>query len=117
LPRQQRPNHALQTTALVHEAYLRLAQKKSLHVENRVYFLGFCRAAPFAFGCSQVRTPDFLPSSPKLAGAQSQSGATGMANTGQATASRENRRSPVETHPPRVGLSKKRIDIFLSEGL
>jgi len=117
LPRQQRPNHALQTTALVHKAYLRLAQKKSLHVENRVYFLGFCRAAPFAFGCSQVRTPDFLPSSPKLAGAQSQSGATGMANTGQAAASRKNRRSPVETHPPRAGLSKKRIDIFLSEGL
>jgi len=39
--RQQRPNHAFQTTALVHEAYLRLAQKKSLHVENRVHFLGF----------------------------------------------------------------------------
>jgi RNA polymerase sigma factor (TIGR02999 family) len=38
--RQQRPNHTLQTTAVVHEAYLRLAEKKSLHVENRAHFLG-----------------------------------------------------------------------------
>ena len=38
--RQQRPNHTLQTTALVHEAYLRLAGGKSLHVENRAHFLG-----------------------------------------------------------------------------
>jgi RNA polymerase sigma factor (TIGR02999 family) len=38
--RQQRPNHTLQTTALVHEAYLRLNQEKSLRVENRAHFLG-----------------------------------------------------------------------------
>lgn len=38
--RQQRPNHTLQTTALVHEAYLRLAQEKSLEVENRKHFFG-----------------------------------------------------------------------------
>ena len=38
--RQQRPNHTLQTTALVHEAYLRLAEQKSLRVENRAHFLG-----------------------------------------------------------------------------
>jgi RNA polymerase sigma factor (TIGR02999 family) len=38
--RQQRPNHTLQTTALVHEAYLRLAGGKSLVVENRMHFLG-----------------------------------------------------------------------------
>jgi RNA polymerase sigma factor (TIGR02999 family) len=38
--RQQRPNHTLQTTALVHEAYLRLAQEKSLVVGNRTHFLG-----------------------------------------------------------------------------
>lgn len=38
--RQQRPNHTLQTTALVHEAYLRLAKEKSLHVESRTHFLG-----------------------------------------------------------------------------
>jgi RNA polymerase sigma factor (TIGR02999 family) len=38
--RQQRPNHTLQTTALVHEAYLRLAEQKSLQVENRAHFLG-----------------------------------------------------------------------------
>ncbi len=38
--RQQRPNHTLQTTALVHEVYLRLAGDKSVHVENRAHFLG-----------------------------------------------------------------------------
>jgi len=38
--RQQRPNHTLQTTALVHEAYLRLAEEKSLQLENRAHFLG-----------------------------------------------------------------------------
>jgi RNA polymerase sigma factor (TIGR02999 family) len=38
--RQNRPNHTLQTTALVHEAYLRLAQEKSLAVENRSHLLG-----------------------------------------------------------------------------
>jgi RNA polymerase sigma factor (TIGR02999 family) len=38
--RLQRPNHTLQTTALVHEAYLRLASEKSVHVENRSHFLG-----------------------------------------------------------------------------
>jgi RNA polymerase sigma factor (TIGR02999 family) len=37
---QQRPNHTLQTTALVHEAYLRLAEEKSLHVKDRGHFLG-----------------------------------------------------------------------------
>ncbi len=38
--RQQRSNHTLQTTALVHEAYLRLAQEKPLELENRTHFLG-----------------------------------------------------------------------------
>lgn len=38
--RRQRPNHTLQTTGLVHEAYLRLAAEKSLHVKDRTHFLG-----------------------------------------------------------------------------
>ena len=38
--RQQRPNHTLQTTALVHEAYLRLAELKKISIENRAHFLG-----------------------------------------------------------------------------
>lgn len=37
---QQRPNHTLQTTALVHEAYLRLAKEKSLRVKDRSHFVG-----------------------------------------------------------------------------
>jgi RNA polymerase sigma factor (TIGR02999 family) len=38
--RQQRPNHTLQTTALVHEAYVRLRHDKSVKVESRAHFLG-----------------------------------------------------------------------------
>jgi RNA polymerase sigma factor (TIGR02999 family) len=38
--RQQRPGHTLQTTALVHEAYLRLANQKELKFENERQFFG-----------------------------------------------------------------------------
>src|SRR5262249_6569163 len=36
--RKQRPGHTLQSTALVHEAYLRLAKQKNVHLENRNQF-------------------------------------------------------------------------------
>ena len=36
--RKQRPGHTLQSTALVHEAYLRLASQKNLHFGNRNQF-------------------------------------------------------------------------------
>lgn len=35
----RRSNHTLQSTALVHEVYLRLAEQRSLQVENRAHFL------------------------------------------------------------------------------
>ena len=35
---QEKPGQTLQATALVHEAYLRLADQKNLHAENRVHF-------------------------------------------------------------------------------
>ena len=38
--RRERANHTLQTTALVHEIYLRLAAQKKLHWQNRAHFLG-----------------------------------------------------------------------------
>ena len=38
--RHQRPNHTLQTTGLVHEAFLRLAEQNSLHIKDRAHFLG-----------------------------------------------------------------------------
>jgi RNA polymerase sigma factor (TIGR02999 family) len=38
--RHQRPNHTLQTTGLVHEAYLKLAEEKSLRVKDRSHFIG-----------------------------------------------------------------------------
>lgn len=34
----QRPDHTLQSTALVHEAYLRLVDHTSVRWENRVHF-------------------------------------------------------------------------------
>lgn len=34
----ERQNHTLQSTALVHEAYLRLAEKEPLRLDNRVHF-------------------------------------------------------------------------------
>jgi RNA polymerase sigma-70 factor, ECF subfamily len=38
--RQERPNHTLQATALVHEAYLRLVHQRGVQWENRSQFLG-----------------------------------------------------------------------------
>jgi RNA polymerase sigma factor (TIGR02999 family) len=36
----ERPNHTLQSTALVNEAYLRLVGQSSLRVDNRAHFFG-----------------------------------------------------------------------------
>ena len=36
----ERPDHTLQTTALVHEAYLRLVDQKSMNWQNRAQFFG-----------------------------------------------------------------------------
>ena len=38
--RRERPGHTLQTTALIHEAYLRLIDQKSVHWQNRAQFFG-----------------------------------------------------------------------------
>jgi RNA polymerase sigma factor (TIGR02999 family) len=37
--RQERPDHTLQSTALVHEAYLRLTKQAPVEIENRAHFL------------------------------------------------------------------------------
>ena len=39
--RGERPGHSLQTTALVHEAYLRLVDYKRMQWQNRAHFLRF----------------------------------------------------------------------------
>lgn len=39
--RKQRPGHTLQTTALVHEAYMRLVGKEDTDWQNRAHFFGF----------------------------------------------------------------------------
>jgi RNA polymerase sigma factor (TIGR02999 family) len=36
--RQERPDHTLQSTALVHEAYIRLIRQESADIENRAHF-------------------------------------------------------------------------------
>jgi RNA polymerase sigma factor (TIGR02999 family) len=38
--RDERPDHTLQPTALVHEVYLRLLDQSSIHWRNRAHFLG-----------------------------------------------------------------------------
>ena len=38
--RSERPDHTLQPTALVHEAYLRLAGQDQVHWQNRAHFFG-----------------------------------------------------------------------------
>lgn len=41
----QRPNHTLQTTALIHEAYVRMAQGSGKQWENRAHFFGVAAKA------------------------------------------------------------------------
>jgi RNA polymerase sigma factor (TIGR02999 family) len=41
----QRPDHTLQTTALVHEAYLRLADQTNPHWQNRAHFFAVAARA------------------------------------------------------------------------
>ena len=38
--RRERPDHTLQATALVHEAYLKLVQQPSVDWQNRAHFFG-----------------------------------------------------------------------------
>ena len=38
--RREKPDHVLQTTALVHEAYLRLIDQNQTHFKNRAHFFG-----------------------------------------------------------------------------
>jgi RNA polymerase sigma factor (TIGR02999 family) len=40
--RRERPDHTLQTTALVHEAYLSLMKQPPTELENRAHFFGVC---------------------------------------------------------------------------
>jgi len=40
--RKERPGHTLQTTALVHEAYLCLMKQEAMNFENRAHFLAVC---------------------------------------------------------------------------
>ena len=40
--RQQRPDHTLQSTALVHEAYMRLENRRPAHFQNPNHFVAVC---------------------------------------------------------------------------
>ena len=39
--RRERAGHTLQTTALIHEAYLRLVGQKDVRFQNRAHFFGW----------------------------------------------------------------------------
>src|SRR5437016_14673554 len=41
----QNPGHTLQTTALIHEAYLRMVKQKEKHFQNRAHFFGVAAQA------------------------------------------------------------------------
>jgi RNA polymerase sigma factor (TIGR02999 family) len=43
--RQQNPGHTLQTTALIHEAYLRMVKQKEKHFQNRTHFFAVAAQA------------------------------------------------------------------------
>jgi RNA polymerase sigma factor (TIGR02999 family) len=43
--RQQNSGHTLQTTALIHEAYLRMVKQKEKHFQNRTHFFGVAAQA------------------------------------------------------------------------
>jgi RNA polymerase sigma-70 factor (ECF subfamily) len=43
--RQQNPGHTLQTTALIHEAYLRMVKQKEKRFQNRAHFFGVAAQA------------------------------------------------------------------------
>ena len=43
--RKERPNHTLQTTALIHEAYLRLIEQRKIQCENRSHFFAIASIA------------------------------------------------------------------------
>jgi RNA polymerase sigma-70 factor, ECF subfamily len=43
--KQQNPGHTLQTTALIHEAYLRMVNQKEKHFQNRAHFFGVAAQA------------------------------------------------------------------------
>ncbi len=40
--RQERPGHTLQTSALVHEAYIGLVREKNLNIRDRAHFFAIC---------------------------------------------------------------------------
>jgi RNA polymerase sigma factor (TIGR02999 family) len=43
--RKERPNHTLQTTALIHEAYLKLIDQKAVEWQNRAHFFAIASTA------------------------------------------------------------------------
>ena len=43
--RKERPNHTLQTTAIIHEAYLRLIEQREIKCENRAHFYAIASIA------------------------------------------------------------------------
>ncbi len=55
--RREFPNHTLQPTALIHEAYLRLIEQKNVNRQNRAQFFGLAAEMPSrSSGVAWIRT-------------------------------------------------------------
>src|SRR5260370_35680330 len=54
--RHERAGHTLQTTALIHEAYLRLIDQKNVHWQNRAQFFGIAAQLMRRILVAQART-------------------------------------------------------------
>jgi RNA polymerase sigma factor (TIGR02999 family) len=52
----QSPGHTLQTTALIHEAYLKLVEQKDAHWQNRAHFFGVAAKAMRSILADYART-------------------------------------------------------------
>ena len=55
--RAERVDHTLQPTALVHEAYLRLAGQREMKWQNRAHFFGVAAQLMRRFGGPRPRSP------------------------------------------------------------
>ena len=58
--KQERPEHTLQTTALVNEAYLKLVDHKDMHWQNRAHFFAVAAQAMRRILVDHARTRDAI---------------------------------------------------------
>jgi RNA polymerase sigma factor (TIGR02999 family) len=100
--RGERENHTLQTSALVNEAYLRLADHKNMDWQNRAHFFGVAAQAMRRVLVDHARTRNVRKSRSTTLSGRSQpstSGRRGSSSFGTSAGSRPRR-------PPRSSASR-----------